>query len=81
MIIDHGHQYFSLVARAADFYKNEGTSVAKGEVIGMTGDGDPMYGEGLHFEIRKGANPEDPLLWLKKNAFASGPTAPAPQTN
>jgi septal ring factor EnvC (AmiA/AmiB activator) len=69
IILDHGQQYFSLISRAADFYKKEGTRVAAGEVIGITGEGDPLYGEGLHFEIRKGSNPEDPLLWMKKNAL------------
>ena len=69
MIIDHGQQYFSLVSRAADFYKTEGTRVEKGEIIGLTGDGDPLYGEGVHFEIRKGSKPEDPLLWLKEDPF------------
>ena len=69
LIIDHGHQYFSMISRAADFYTEEGTKIAKGEIIGMTGDGDPLYGEGLHFEIRKGAKPEDPLLWFKEDAF------------
>jgi hypothetical protein len=45
----------------------------------MTGDGDPLFGEGLHFEIRKGANPEDPLLWLRKDAFPNEPLPPVPQ--
>ena len=69
MIIDHGQQYFSLISRAADFYKNEGIRVATGEIIGITGEGDPLYGDGLHFEIRKGSSPEDPLLWLKKDVL------------
>jgi len=69
MIIDHGHQYFSLTSRAAEFYKGEGSKVSTGEIIGITGEGDPLYGEGLHFEIRRGSNPEDPLLWLKKNVL------------
>jgi len=70
LIIDHGDQYFSLISRAADLYKKEGARVSAGEIIGMTGEGDPLYGEGLHFEIRKGSKPEDPMLWLKKNALS-----------
>jgi septal ring factor EnvC (AmiA/AmiB activator) len=70
LIIDHGDQYFSLISRAADLYKKEGARVATGEIIGMTGEGDPLFGEGLHFEIRKGSKPEDPLLWLKQDALA-----------
>jgi len=81
LIIDHGQQYFSLVSRAADFYKKEGTRVVEGETLGITGDGDPLFGEGLHFEIRKGSNPEDPLLWLKKDAFPNEPLPRAPQMN
>jgi len=72
MIIDHGQQYFTLTSRAADFYKKEGSRVLTGEVIGVTGEGDPLYGEGLHFEIRRGASPEDPLLWLKKDNLFFG---------
>jgi septal ring factor EnvC (AmiA/AmiB activator) len=75
IIIDHGQQYFSLISRAAAFNKKEGTRVVTGEIIGMTGDGDPLYGEGLHFEIRKGSKPEDPLLWLKSNSLSQ--TVPA----
>jgi murein hydrolase activator len=69
MIIDHGDQYFSLISRADEFYLKEGSRVQTGEVIGITGEGDPLYGEGLHFEIRRGSNPEDPLLWIKINAL------------
>jgi len=69
LIIDHGQQYFSLISRAADFYKKEGEKVTTGEIIGMTGEGDPLYGKGLHFEIRKGSTPEDPMLWLKNDAL------------
>ena len=69
MILDHGQQYFSLISRAAEFYQNEGTKVSQGEVIGVTGEPDPLYGEGIHFEIRKGSNAEDPLLWLRKNSL------------
>jgi septal ring factor EnvC (AmiA/AmiB activator) len=79
MIIDHGDQYFSLISRAADFYKKEGTRVATREIIGITGEGDPLYGEGLHFEIRKGSNPEDPLLWLKENILPLETSAPKVQ--
>ena len=70
LIIDHGQQYFSLISRAAEFYKKEGTKVKEGEVVGITGPADPLYGKGIHFEIRKGSNPEDPLLWFKKDAFS-----------
>jgi len=76
MIIDHGQQYFSLISRAAEFNNKEGTKVVTGEIIGITGEGDPLYGKGLHFEIRKGSNPEDPMLWLRKDALSLETSAP-----
>jgi septal ring factor EnvC (AmiA/AmiB activator) len=79
MIIDHGQQFFSLIARAADFYQKEGTNVSTGEIIGITGEDDPLYGAGLHFEIRKGSTPEDPLLWLKENALPGEDSSPEAQ--
>jgi len=77
MIIDHGQQYFSLISRAAEFYKKEGSRALTGEVIGVTGEKDPLYGEGLHFEIRRGAIPEDPLSWLRKDALSIAATTTA----
>jgi septal ring factor EnvC (AmiA/AmiB activator) len=77
LIIDHGQQYFSMISRIADIYKKEGSKVSRDEIIGMTGESDKLYGEGLHFEIRKGSNPEDPFLWLKKNSLPIKLVAPA----
>jgi septal ring factor EnvC (AmiA/AmiB activator) len=77
LIIDHGQQYFSMISRITDIYKKEGTKVSRDEIIGMTGESDKLYGEGLHFEIRKGSNPEDPFLWLKKNSLPVKLVAPA----
>lgn len=64
LIVDHGDQYYSLVSRVGEFYKKEGDRVAKGDVVGLAGDEVSLLGEGLHFEIRHGSKPEDPLLWV-----------------
>ena len=64
LIIDHGQQYLSLVSRAAKFYKEEGDTVTRGEVVGIMSDQEGLLGEGLHFEIRHGTTPENPLQWV-----------------
>ena len=66
IIIDHGQHYYSLVSRAGELLKEEGTTVQTGEVIGLTGDSGTLLGEGLHFEVRRGSMNEDPLQWLDK---------------
>ena len=64
IIIDHGEQYYSLISRAAELYKKEGDIISTGEVIGIMDDQGGLLGEGLHFEIRYGTEPEDPLKWV-----------------
>ena len=79
IIIDHGQNYYSVVSRAAEILKKEGDTVMRGDVIGITGDDSTLLGQGLHFEIRRGSEPEDPLQWIRKDAFADNhPPQPSP---
>jgi septal ring factor EnvC (AmiA/AmiB activator) len=64
IIIDHGQHYYTIVSRAGEIAKEEGTTVQEGEIIGITGDSQTLLSEGLHFEIRQGSTPQDPFLWL-----------------
>ncbi len=64
LIIDHGQQYYSLISRAETFYKKEGDPVSTGEIIGLMSGRQGLLAEGLHFEIRKGTAPENPLHWV-----------------
>jgi len=66
IIMDHGHNYFSVIARVEKILKQMGEKVAQGEVIALTGDTATLMDEGVYFEIRNGSTPEDPLLWLDK---------------
>ena len=78
LIIDHGQQYLSLVSRAAKFYKDEGDTVTKGEVVGIMSDQEGLLGEGLHFEIRHGTTPENPLQWVNNAKLTIKTTQKAP---
>jgi septal ring factor EnvC (AmiA/AmiB activator) len=66
LIIDHADGFFSLYAHASKLLVKVGDRVQAGQVIGETGD-TGMTGEGtLYFELRDGAEPVDPLIWLAK---------------
>ena len=78
IIIDHGEQYYSLISQAAEIYKKEGEIVSTGEVIGIMGEQGGLLGEGLHFEIRYGTEPENPLKWVNKRLLKM---PPSPATN
>lgn len=73
LIIDHGQHYYTIVSQAGEILKEEGSTVQQGEVIGITGDSHTLLSEGLHFEIRHGSIPEDPLQWLNKETIKTAP--------
>jgi septal ring factor EnvC (AmiA/AmiB activator) len=66
VIIDHGKKYFSLYAHAAKLLVSAGDRVAGRQVIGEIGDTGLTSDNSLYFEIRHGADPMDPLTWLKR---------------
>lgn len=66
IIIDHANGVFSLYAHASKILTSVGARIEAGEAIGETGD-TGMTGENtLYFELREGAEPVDPLVWLSK---------------
>jgi len=64
VIIDHGGQYYSLSSQISKLHTEEGATVKEGDTIGIMGDTKGLLVEGLHFEIRYGTIPQDPLAWL-----------------
>lgn len=64
VIIDHGGQYYSLSSRIAQLQIEEGVTVKGGQTIGIMGNTQGLLAEGLHFEIRYGTTPQNPMLWL-----------------
>ncbi len=63
LIIDHGDGYLSLYGYNDRLQKNLGDSVIPGEVIATSPANEAARSE-LYFEIRQGAHPLDPKLWL-----------------
>ncbi len=64
VIINHGHNYFSIVSRLERLAVQVGRSVNGGDIIGITGDTAMIMEDGIHFEIRHGSKQLDPLDWL-----------------
>ena len=65
IIISHLNDLVSIYANNCKVFVKEGKYVKKGEVIAQVGL-DPWTGESvLHFEIRKGTEPVNPLIYLE----------------
>lgn len=66
VIIDHGDGLRSVYARASDVFVRPGDNVQRGSVVGRVGSSARDKNNYLHFEIRKGALPENPLFYLPR---------------
>ena len=68
IILDHGHDYYTLYAHVADIVVREGDDVKQGQRIGTVGDTGSLAGARLYFEVRHKERPLDPVDWLRQRA-------------
>ena len=67
VIIDHGFGISTLYAHMSSIDVNEGDKVAKGAVIGNTGDSGLAGGDHLHFGLLIHDMPVTPIEWWDRN--------------
>ncbi len=67
IIIDHGHNYYTVYAHAEELFKSKGDPVETDEVIATVGETASLTGSNLYFEVRHHGKSMDPLKWLKKS--------------
>ncbi len=60
-IIDHGNEYLTLYGHAEALYVAVGDWVEAGEPVATAGSSGPRHEAGLYFEIRRGAEPQNPM--------------------
>ena len=65
VILNHGNSYLSVYGNVNSNVK-ENQSVEAQQVLGAVGDSAENGKNVIHFEIRKGETPINPLSWLKK---------------
>ncbi|MCX5706707.1 MAG: M23 family metallopeptidase [Candidatus Omnitrophica bacterium] len=64
IIIDHGDNFFTVYTRNKQVFAKLGESVRQGTVIAKAGASGRDKNTYLHFEIRKGHIPQNPLFYL-----------------
>ena len=65
IIVDHGGNYYTLYAHAAEVKVREGDEVKQGQAIGTVGDTGSLQGARLYFEVRHEGKSQDPAQWLQ----------------
>lgn len=66
VIVNHGDGFYTLYAHASEVLVEQGAVVQEGQVIALVGSTGSLAGDLLHFEIREGRKPVDPLSWLRR---------------
>lgn len=64
VIVNHGHQYYSITSRMERLLVNKGQRVDRQTEIGIMGETATLLTPGLYFELRKDTDHLDPLKWL-----------------
>ena len=66
VLIRHANDYVSAYGNASQLLVTRGDSIKRGQVIAHAGQTGNVTSPQLHFEIRKGSTPVDPLPFLGK---------------
>ena len=64
VLVRHSNGYVTAYAHASELLVKRGDQVKRGQVIARSGETGNVTSPQLHFEIRKGANPVDPMPML-----------------
>jgi murein DD-endopeptidase MepM/ murein hydrolase activator NlpD len=64
VLIRHGNGYVTAYAHASELLVKRGDTIKRGQVIAKSGQSGEVGSPQLHFEIRKGSTPVDPLQFL-----------------
>ncbi len=66
VIVESAQGWISLYSHCEELLVSEGEWVAKGQNIATVGDTGNARGAHLHFELRKGQRPVDPMLYFSR---------------
>lgn len=64
ILVRHANGYVTAYAHASELLVKRGDSIKRGQVIAKSGQSGEVASPQLHFEIRKGSTPVDPLHFL-----------------
>ena len=67
VLVRHSNGFVTAYAHASELTVKRGESVKRGQMIGKSGQTGNVTSPQLHFEIRKGATPVDPMPHLASN--------------
>jgi murein DD-endopeptidase MepM/ murein hydrolase activator NlpD len=67
LLVRHPNGYVTAYAHASELKVKRGETVKRGQIIALAGQTGTVNSPQLHFEIRKGSTPVDPMQFLSSN--------------
>jgi murein DD-endopeptidase MepM/ murein hydrolase activator NlpD len=64
VLVRHANGYVTAYAHASELMVKRGDTIKRGQIIAKSGQSGEVQSPQLHFEIRKGSSPVDPLQFL-----------------
>ncbi len=64
VLVRHSNGYVTAYAHASELMVKRGETIKRGQIIAKSGQSGEVGSPQLHFEIRKGSSPVDPLQFL-----------------
>lgn len=78
ILLKHGDGFFTVYAHNAVNLVKKGAQVKRGQMISKVGSTGRATGPHLHFEVREGSKPRNPLFFLPKRAAVAKALEEAP---
>ena len=66
VLLEHGEEYATMYGHAAEVFVHEGDLVRRNEVIALSGSTGRSTAPHLHFEVRRGGEPVNPLDFVSQ---------------
>src|SRR5258705_957826 len=66
VLVRHSNGYVTAYAHASELLVKRGDTIKRGQIIAKSGQSGEVGSPQLHFEIRKGSSPVDPLQFLNR---------------
>lgn len=71
ILLKHSKNFFTVYAHNSVNLVKKGTRIREGQVIAKVGSTGRATGPHVHFEVREGTKPRNPLFFLPKNRYAA----------
>jgi murein DD-endopeptidase MepM/ murein hydrolase activator NlpD len=73
VVVDHGGGFQTYYAHLSQFWVHAGQEVRRGDLVGLVGSSGKVTAPHLHYEVRIGGSPMNPILYMRTGVAQAQP--------